>query len=469
MARDAQYLSDMLGRGESLTGLDSLAYLGIGMGRKMFPMPGANPPAQAPPAIQDIDEMGMGYGEDVRARAQERRMAAMESPDAGLPQGLGLPQMPENVLPGVIQSLAPGIGLALGQGGRALSGTLRAGAAPTIQDVAAMGHRPANKVPGIEKYERNTGVLESDPMKLQDVPDVPQYSLLRAEPKKGDPATIGQLNDEDNYQRVLDLTRKGIEQGGMAWYNTDPLRLAAVAELGEEAGNLFHKAFADKLAVTSPRNKVRGNIRSASFHQVEEAQGRAPSPEQPAYPYGHLAHKTHVRGLQRLREGPLSGMDQPKTSSYGENLSGNYQPYTSDIHNVRGIGLNKASGKPELDAPSSTQYPGVERFGRRIAEELGITPAQQQSSLWMGAAADTGVANPEIFMQAVNAVVNRTAELRQIKPEQVLKEFFRGERPFLSVGGPVDLGLGPTANETLEGLYGSQGANAPKQSEEDIY
>ena len=284
--------------------------------------------------------------------------------------------------------------------------------------------------------------LNEEIRSLSAVPAVPQSSLPRFNPPKGNPQSIDRLYSAPNIHRVEGLVGEGQRMGGDAWYNTMPLREAYVDELGELEGAIRHGEFIDRVAATSPRSRVEGNIRRASYYQTQNQQGLPMdlSGAQPPTPYGHLAHKTQLKVLEPLQAEGAIPLDKPKTASFAENLKGNYSPLTADAHYARGIDLRKASGKPETAAPSSTQYRGAEEFGRDIAQEMGMTPAQMQANLWMGAGKQTGVANPQIFMAAFNNVLAKTAKERGIPQSQALKDFITGKLPFLSVMGATVTG-----------------------------
>ena len=280
--------------------------------------------------------------------------------------------------------------------------------------------------------------LNEDVATLSARPDVPQSSLVRPVPPRGDPESIQRLYSAPNIHRVEGLVEEGQRMGGDAWYNTMPLRQAYIDELGEVEGAQRFAEYIDRVAATSPRSTVEANVRRASHFQTQAQQGIPldVTGAQPPAPYGHLAHKTQVGILQDIENlGELDAAKRLKTASFAENLKGTYAPLTADAHYARGIDLRKASGLPETQSPSKTQYRGVEAFGKDIAKEMGMSPAQMQANLWMGAGAQTGVANPQIFMSAFNNVLAKTASLRGISQKQALKDFLTGKIPFLTVSG----------------------------------
>lgn len=301
-------------------------------------------------------------------------------------------------------------------------------------------------------------LLMEDPAKLSTTPPVPQSYLPRQQRAgRVRPATqirMEQMYDPANIARTQEAAQRGAEAGGLAWHNTEPLREAAIETLGEEAGNLFHQGYMAKVAATSPRAKVSDNIRRAGYFQTQEARGLPiGSLDQPPSPYGHIAHKTHAPMLEQLQlHGMLDPVQQPKAASFTQNLAGNQAPLTADTHYARGIGYIRPEEKTRGVSP--LEYGGLEEFGRGQAAELGMTPAQYQASLWMGLADETGVANPQIFMQSFNDALERTAAARGVKPKKALDDFLRGKAPLLGLSGAA------------AGLYGSLAGPEPEVSVE---
>ena len=255
------------------------------------------------------------------------------------------------------------------------------------------------------------------------------------------------MNDPQNLARIKHFLERGQELGGMYWYNTNPLRMAYLEELGTERGQAAWERFMDFVAATSTRSKVPQNIRSASYHQWREMTGRPPAtwwPESPAEeaagkrsvevlptPYGHVAQRNQMMNVRDIR-GPTGTMDlygNPKPPSFGENLKGNLAPATIDAHLARGLGL------PEFEAPAD-YYGTIEGlFGQNVADPMGLTPAQAQSSLWLGAAEETGqLSGNEPFMGHMEDVVRRTAAVLGEDPRVTLRRFIRSGKPLLSIG-----------------------------------
>lgn len=256
------------------------------------------------------------------------------------------------------------------------------------------------------------------------------------------------MNDPDNLARIKVLLKRGQELGGMVWYNTNPLRMAYMEELGTVKGQAAWERFMDYVAASSTRSEVPANIRNASYHQWLETVGRPPAAWWPPSaaeeaagersvnvlpaPYGHLAQRNQITNVQDIR-GPTGTMDihgNPKPPSFGENLKGNLAPSTLDAHFIRAMGLPS-----ELEAPGA-YYGTIEGLNEQnIAAPLGVTPGQAQASLWLGAAEKTGQrSGNEPFMGHMEDVVRKTAAVLGEDPRMTLQRFLRSNKPLLSIG-----------------------------------
>lgn len=272
-----------------------------------------------------------------------------------------------------------------------------------------------------------------DFMDLSQVPDVPQVPLERYEPARGMPANLNEILTPENAKRLEETAKRGMDQGGMEWYNLEPLRYAFVEQLGEKQGNEAFGRYIDYTAATSPRSTVASNIRRGShFYNLDrngQQVGGLANSDMPKG-YGHIAHTTHDHKLREIEEnGGLLPIKGPKVSSFAENLKGNQTPMTIDTHNfsaVRNDPKNKVS-------PTNTQYKYLEEFESEIADKMGITPAQMQASVWI--AGDTGVADARPFMAVFDDVVTNTAERNGVSKSQALRDFIGGKAPLYGLAG----------------------------------
>lgn len=264
-------------------------------------------------------------------------------------------------------------------------------------------------------------------------PNITQETLPRLKPVRGvEQVTqdkIDKLWQPSNINRLNRIAEQGLEVGGEHWYNTEPLRLAFIDELGEAKGNKAFGEFAKYLGATSPQTKVPANIKRASyFYTNPEASLLAPDLPKG---YGHFTHKTQMPSLRLAQQGGLlDSLYAPKTSRFEANLLGNLQPATVDMHNVRSLGWGG-------DKASPAHYRYLEDFNAAQGTELGVDPAQWQSSLWMGDAFNTGVADPRLFMQMFNDRIALTAKNTGKTQKKVLSDFINKKAPLHSVALPI--------------------------------
>jgi len=100
------------------------------------------------------------------------------------------------------------------------------------------------------------------------------------------------------------------------------------------------------------------------------------------------------------------------------------------------------------EVPRDNEYGAYERLALDIANRMGMTPAQLQASLWMGAAKRTGVRETSLdtFDNIFNRVVDDRAAERGLTPEEVFRRFANRAQPLVV---PGLLGAGAAAG--LEG------------------
>ena len=93
------------------------------------------------------------------------------------------------------------------------------------------------------------------------------------------------------------------------------------------------------------------------------------------------------------------------------------------------------------EVPRDNEYGAYERLALDIANRMGMTPAQLQASLWMGAAKRTGVRETSLdtFDNIFNRVVQDRAAERGLDPAEVFRLFVNRMQP-LAVPGAVGAG-----------------------------
>ena len=95
------------------------------------------------------------------------------------------------------------------------------------------------------------------------------------------------------------------------------------------------------------------------------------------------------------------------------------------------------------DDPAATEYAAYENMAKRVAGEYGMTPAQFQASLWMGAGDMTGLADESqgTFMELFRRSLDKRAGERGLTRREMAEDFIRN-RAVLGIGGAGVGGLG---------------------------
>ena len=221
---------------------------------------------------------------------------------------------------------------------RSRTGTPRA----TAKDVLREAAKPSKGSPSFAEWRvRNpeTGVI-LDTSRLSEVPDVPQVQMPRTMPPRGPSARITEALANPEVERGINETvERGIEGGGLSWYNTDPMRQrlrGVVPSIDEDA---TYSRLMDIVAATSPRARVPDNVRTASYYNYLRSQGED-IPNKPAAGYGSIAQNLHRDNVLGLEErGGWDVFKNPKPASFSTNLQGNQQNVTIDTHNFRLPGI----------------------------------------------------------------------------------------------------------------------------------
>lgn len=81
------------------------------------------------------------------------------------------------------------------------------------------------------------------------------------------------------------------------------------------------------------------------------------------------------------------------------------------------------------DTPSATEYAAYENMANRVAERYGMTPAQFQASLWMGAGDITGLADESqgTFMELFRRSLDNRAGERGLTRREMLDDFLKNK------------------------------------------
>ncbi len=359
------------------------------------------------------------------------------------------------------------------------------GFAGKIAKTAAKALTKAPAIQATRQYKDPTGLLDLKKLET-DYPDIPQTREPLFVPKKKQvPDELKVFKSKKQQNKLMDWFDEGIKTGGMAWYNTNPLRKFAIDEYGEEVGLPLYERFLRYVAALSPNTAPSANIKQASYFNTLDQAGVPLGAMQegtlsiPAG-YGRMSMvgvKNTLASAQNPTKGPVldpKGVDikttaiplyaketyqgtfpasAPKVGRFYENLRGNIEEMaTLDAGAMRSMaGKELPSG---LLRPSAGKeiYNTMETAFNKFAKKLGVTPAQTQAAIWSGSAPYTGVGkvSPGLphgasFMETLMQRVQQTANDLQMSPKAVLSGVLRGDQYLKGLVMPTALGAGSAA------------------------
>lgn len=84
-----------------------------------------------------------------------------------------------------------------------------------------------------------------------------------------------------------------------------------------------------------------------------------------------------------------------------------------------------------LDMPKATEYAALEEMAQRLAKRYGMTPAQFQASLWMGAGDITALADESqgTSMELFRRTLDKRAKERGLTRKEMAREFINNRAP----------------------------------------
>jgi hypothetical protein len=287
------------------------------------------------------------------------------------------------------------------------------------------------------------------------------------------------------------------------FYHTGPLIEKAV-DLGipEETARQQLKKFALNYAATSPRTMTEQNLRNASLVSAKQQRGIeltdmiGPGGEgvnEKGYPMMINPGGIHKKLIDEAAADGINFNTNPKPATFAENVSGNLAGVTADTHAIRAvfdamneiepgsipiefIGGKNATATKEMRAkyladPSSldpatmindtlatqkiggesvqTEYAIFSDIYKKVAQRLGVQPAEAQSLSWFANGKKTGLASePKTIVELIDERVDVTAKALKQPKDTVFKKFMQGSIPLLSVGGLTLLDTGAMQSVT---------------------
>jgi hypothetical protein len=251
-------------------------------------------------------------------------------------------------------------------------------------------------------------------------------------------------NAPDAMDRLRQAYSLGSEYpGAKQWYAMGQLEDEFKNALGPEEGRaMFKERFADAMAATTGGMDPEANLRLAQFMNFQRAQGN-PTPlasyELP-YPigggkYGVMPNVAQYEAIIN-RGGGLSPAN-PKRFNFSSNFLGDVDRATLDEQMMSG------GWDPKLQRPAPGSYGIYEGALGRLADELGVPPAEAQDVMWAGIKlpkSKPGSYTPRPMIDIVNDMIERTARLTGRSPDEVVEEVLvKGVRPGYAQGGMTQL------------------------------
>jgi hypothetical protein len=459
------------------------------------PAPSSNLPAQAPAKTGKSAatvNIGLKIGETGRLDPQEAIAALEELGIAINEQGILQSATEDTLVAGLSRPLTA-------DEATALSARLQQDA--IAQKVGKSGElygpKAAEWGPFNDDFFLQLKQLRSASKKGQADPPIFDYSLLERDPghryevplydpPRGTPEREARLlRNKGAFGKLVEFARKGMNNDGLGWYNTEELRREFHNEWGPEEGQRAYEQFIDLIGATSAGAKTDANVKIASWYFARNRQGLPTEIPKKGSGYGHKVQNAHYDAAKNIFEGvPLDPFEHPKRSRFAANLKGDWRHSTIDKHNVRALAIasrdkewistsitddvvkpswwkTKQHGEwdPKTfnprefavrtrmpfdkipvawfeDAPKGTAYKALSQLNERLAAELGVTPAQAQAALWLGAGDATGLGSkPIALMKVIDQRLAITARGRKITKKEALRQMVRGENPLLQLGG----------------------------------
>ena len=336
------------------------------------------------------------------------------------------------------------------------------------------------------------------------VPRAPEGAKL---PKKNRGAKVVEMSDQI-AEVLADRARPFLGTNVQYFYHTGPLIEKAV-DLGvsEDVARAQLRKFAENYAATSPRTRTTENVRHASLVTAKQSAGieiddiigvGSGGLNEKGYPMMISPTGIHRKLIEDAAAGGFDFNTNPKPATFVENVAGNHAGVTADTHAIRAvfdamnevepgsvplgfIGGNKTKTMSEpavremnqkkyQEDPSSldvatmisdtldsqmvdgvrmqTEYAIFSDIYKKVAEKLGVSPAEAQSLSWFANGQKTGLgSDAKTIVELIDERVDVTAQALNQSKEDVFKKFMQGSIPLMSLGGLTLLDTG--AAETM--------------------
>lgn len=344
--------------------------------------------------------------------------------------------------------------------------------------------QPRRDVPGV--IETSTEAYERRPISFDE-----DLSLLAprrpdAKPYPKDDRVRPLIDRRDEIAAKLAERAQGeLGTNTQYFYHTGPVYEAALkAGLSPVEARAWMRDFSQAYAATSPRTETAQNLRNSSLALAKREAG-IPVRDVVGPGTGGISEKgypmmTGEGGIHGLLldavEGPgINRATNPKPSTFASNVEGNLSGVTADTHAIRGAldalneiepgsipeqwikpkfreqykkdpaSLNPATMIDDTLASAKiggkdmqVEYGPVADIYTRMAEMMGVSPAEAQSMGWFGSGEKTGLASERrTIAELLNDRIDVTAQLLGISPEDAAKKLFRREIPLAANPAPA--------------------------------
>ena len=343
-------------------------------------------------------------------------------------------------------------------------------------------------------YERNMPEQKDTP-----VPRAPEGKKL---PLNNRGAKVIEMSDQIS-DVLAERARPLVGSNVQYFYHTGPLIDKAV-ELGisEDVAREQLKKFALNYAATSPRTMTEQNLRNASLVTAKQQRGVdlkemiGPGGEginEKGYPMMINPGGIHKKLVDEAAADGLNFNTNPKPATFAENVSGNLAGVTADTHAIRAVFdvmneiepgsipiefiggknakqtkefrekyladpvsldpatmINDTLATQKIDGQDvQTEYAIFSDIYKKVAEKIGVKPAEAQSLSWFANGQKTGLASePKTIVELIDERVDVTSQILGQPKDEIFKKFIQGSIPLLSLGGLTLLDTG-AAQDTV--------------------
>jgi len=243
-------------------------------------------------------------------------------------------------------------------------------------------------------------------------------------------------NNPEALDRLAKAYEVGSEHAGARdWYAMGQLEDAYQQELGKDLGGLsFKYNFANPMAATTGGADPRSNLRMAMYGNFLRERG-LPVPEASYdFPYpigGRFAGGNMEMYAKAADRGDFVARNNPKRFNFAGNFMGHSDRATID---------EQMSGlwDPSYKEPPGPSYGAFEAALGDVARKYGVDPMNLQDVAWAGAKLLGGKSKgyvPSPMIEQINQMVERTARLTGVDPDEAFNDIFIRHGPGYAEGG----------------------------------